>query len=239
MIREIPRTDFTEEDIPDWVLPIIEQLCVYEKHKDNPPLRQSYHMKGKLFPRSCTIEEGLLLSSVIEKNGLVSGVELGTGFGFSALFLGKAFEKTGGKVTTIDNYDEERANSDQYLINALSLRAKTAIFIHGWNFLHQCLKQLDLNSVEIRVGIFQSVVKKLHRKFDFAFIDGCHYDDEPMNDLFTVIPYLRTKYCIAFHDTHSPFVRAAYEKAVEHLKADAALYRTTHGLALVYKGIRI
>lgn len=51
-------------------------------------------------------QTALFLNQLIRNEGFVSGIEVGTSNGYSAIWLGKAFKANGGHLTTIEFYEK-------------------------------------------------------------------------------------------------------------------------------------
>lgn len=93
--------------------------------------------------------DGRFLYDLIVENDYKRGLEIGTYNGYSTLWLGLAFRKTGGKVTTIE-IDPESAREAQK------------------NFI-----KADLTDViDARINDAFEEIKNLRGEFDFVFIDA-------------------------------------------------------------------
>lgn len=90
--------------------------------------------------------------NLIVDGGFKSVIEVGTSNGYSGIWLGKALQKTGGKLTTIEFYDKR-------------------IVLAKENF-----EKCGVNDViEIMQGDAATVLEYLPKdyKVDFAFVDAC------------------------------------------------------------------
>lgn len=94
-------------------------------------------------------QTGRLLERLIILTKSKSILEIGTGEGYSTLFLAKAAKQTKGRVITIE---QDKSSAEKALRN---------------------LKKAKLSKfVEIKTGDALEILNKLHKKFDFVFIDG-------------------------------------------------------------------
>lgn len=117
-----------------------------EDQKVLPMLKHlSYRHGGMNVPAS----DGRLLYDLIIKNGYKRGLEIGTSNGYSGLWLGLAFQKTGGKLITIEI--EPR-------------RAKEA---------RENFKKAGLSAViDPRINDALKEIPEIEGDFDFVFIDA-------------------------------------------------------------------
>ncbi len=133
-------------------------------------------MKRK--PYFISEETGKLLERLILITSSRSILEIGTGDGYSTIFLAKAAKKTGGKIITIE---PEKESAQRALKN---------------------LKQARLNKlVEIKQGNSLEILKTMDKKFDFVFIDGMKRDY--LNYLKTIRKNLNKNCVIAAHNVIS------------------------------------
>ncbi len=93
--------------------------------------------------------DGEFLHDFIVERGYKRGLEIGTSNGYSAIWMGMALRKTGGKLVTLE-IDERRA----------SLARK--------NFARVKLGEV----IELREGDALEIVPELSGPFDFVFIDA-------------------------------------------------------------------
>ncbi|UCE18006.1 MAG: class I SAM-dependent methyltransferase [Gemmatimonadota bacterium] len=93
-------------------------------------------------------QDGRFLYNLITKNDYTRGLEIGTSNGYSTLWLGLAFRKTGGKVITIE---------------IESLRAKEAME----NFRKAGLDHV----IDTRINDAFEEIPKIEGDFDFVFMD--------------------------------------------------------------------
>lgn len=172
--------------------------------------------RGGKLPYSISEYEFNYMRDFIVKHNLTRGFELATGTCISTLSLGFGFAKTGGKLISIDSYEEEVTQcqpigttgktydqSQDYVLNSNLIKAynleSVVQLIIGWS-PHDCIESIDKN--------YQS-------NLDFAFFD-CPKSSE---DFTRDIAYLKTrmnkeKFAIFVHDTHcfmEDFNRLGYE----------------------------
>jgi predicted O-methyltransferase YrrM len=93
--------------------------------------------------------DGRFLHDLIIRNGYKKGLEIGSFTGYSALWLGLAFKKTGGRLVTIEY---EAASGEQARRNILSAGLETV--------------------VEARIADAFIEIPKIEGDFDFVFIDA-------------------------------------------------------------------
>jgi predicted O-methyltransferase YrrM len=94
-------------------------------------------------------EDGRLLYDLIIEKGYKRGLEIGTSNGYSTLWLGLAFRKTGGNVITLE-IDEERGREAQS------------------NFREAGLDDV----IDCRINDAFAVIPTIEGEFDFVFIDA-------------------------------------------------------------------
>ncbi len=122
------------EDIENLkVLPMLKMKALsYEHGEMNIPCR-----------------DGRFLYDLILKNGYIRGLEIGTFNGYSTLWLGLAFRKTGGRVITIE-YDRVRGEEARR------------------NFKKAGLEDV----IDSRINDAFEEIPKIEGNFDFIFIDA-------------------------------------------------------------------
>ena len=135
------------------------------------------YTKGSI--RTC---EAQTLYSIIRENKYKNIIDIGTGPGFSCLYLAQALkdERIDGKVTTFDITPKPEAE--------------------------ELIKQFELNDyVDFVLGDSKEQIplKMKTQTFDFVLIDGEHSYEQTKADLECVIQQLKPGGCIAFHDVYS------------------------------------
>lgn len=209
---------------------------------------KSRKLPDRAFPYSCTDEEGLALYHVVASNGLRSGYEVATAFGYSTGFLGLAAQRSGGEVVTMDCFVEEWKESFSYEADELGhAMAQTIADVHegryprGLEMANANLAALGLQDVVVlTLGVSPDHVDRAlsGRVLDFAFIDGGHFDGQPRRDFAAVAPYLAQRCAVFFHDNNdNPAVEEAVALAEDLLDAPAAVLPTRYGLTLVARDL--
>ena len=171
----------------------------------------SWRLQEKKFPYSCTDEEGLIINYIIQANQLKSGFEIATGFGYSSIYSGLGFKETKGKLISLDCYVEEDKEFPIYTNEELKkcvVRVKNNIqsgnYPAGLKFAKDHTNLLELsNTINFVIGLSPADIPSILEKvtLDFVFIDGGHFDGQPLKDFLAVLPYLADKWAIFFHDT--------------------------------------
>ena len=211
-------------------------------------LDKSRKLCDRLFPYSCTDEEGLVLSHVIRANGLRSGFEVATAFGYSTAYLGLALQENGGSLVTMDCYVEEWKESYNYdpeevevAVAAVLEDVGRGVLPAGLRFADEQLTALGLEEdVTLSIGVSPASVPDAlrGRAVDVVLIDGGHFGEQPTLDYFAVAPYLTDQCAVFFHDNNdNPAVENAVAFAERHLGADAVVFPTRYRLTLVGRGL--
>jgi predicted O-methyltransferase YrrM len=132
--------------IPDPAIRYPQPLAGIDDAKLLPMLEDlPYEYGGMNVARA----DGRLLHDLIVDNGYRRGLEIGTSNGYSTLWLGLAFRKTGGRVITLE-YDARRASEARS------------------NFERAGLADvIDAHSVDA----FEEI-PKIEGEFDFVFLDA-------------------------------------------------------------------
>jgi predicted O-methyltransferase YrrM len=209
----------------------------------------SWKLPMKKFPYSCTDEEGSILSYIIGVNKLVSGFEIATAFGFSSMYCGISLARNSGTLLSVDCYIEEFKEDYQYESDELQQRISVVRddivngkAPEGLKFARESAKILGLqDTITFEIGISPQDMPDLvgNRTFDFVFIDGGHFGEQPLLDFFAVLPYLENKCVVCFHDNISSPVDAAVKKAEEVFKTSAIVFDTRYKLTVVGRGIDV
>lgn len=165
----------------------------------------SIRMQGTQYPNSITEPEFNSIRQVIEKHNLKKGYEVGTGFGVSTLAMGLGFEKTGGKIVTIDAYHEE-ALQDPLQANA-NIKHEDS---RGFKSVQKLVSFHELEKVVFPMvgwspGDSEACINKVfgeEEKLDFVFIDAFHTEDAVIADFEAIKHRIDRDRCvIAFHDS--------------------------------------
>lgn len=181
--------------------------------KDNP-VKYEYNSEGSLKmskfkePWSIKKDEFDYMHDYIVKNNLKRGYEIATAFGISALSLGLAFKKTGGKIVTMDAYIEEHHNSCSAYKNKYNEKYFDSDGYKSVKFLTQKYGLQDTLFAEVgwSPDDTQPNLKKHYNleteKLDFVFIDGGHWDEAGIRDIKSVLPFIGNKCTFFFHDSN-------------------------------------
>jgi len=157
------------------------------------PFDAGYSLNG-CCQSSISPAEGEYMHDFIIKHDLQNGIEIGTGPGYSGLYLGSALKK----FYTVDN-----------CAIASSLHWDESQVIAHWRKMFDEMGLID-------VPLLKTVECSGLPKFDFAFIDGDHTNDAPTKDIFSLIPLMANNHHIFMHDTEGPYVREAIINAYKN-----------------------
>ncbi|TWU26351.1 hypothetical protein Pla52o_02040 [Novipirellula galeiformis] len=241
------------DEVLTRMTPIHEQLdrVLFPHEQPLDDLDWMHKLKNKAFPYSLTDEEGLMLYKVIADNQLKSGYEIATAFGYSSFYLGMAFQATGGSLLSVDAYIEEAEEDFQYTEerareHAESLRAALkngteSDIPEGLRFARWGAEQLGIaNIIDYQVGFSPLHVDELTqgREFDFAFIDGGHFGEQPVKDVESILGRLNpNRFVMAFHDTQCEAVAKAVHFACAKLSVPRITLRTRNQVVFLCRGI--
>ena len=115
-------------------------------------------------------------------------VEIGTGIGFSTIYLSQAIhELNGDKLHSIDIREESTSYTKQLLQRL------------GNNHL--------IDKIKFHTGNSKDVLPTIENNLDFALIDGSHTYDDTRRELLQVYPKVRKGGVIAFHDIQDSFTK--------------------------------
>ncbi|MGH2942566.1 MAG: class I SAM-dependent methyltransferase [Solirubrobacteraceae bacterium] len=228
--------------------PLQEALELVDEAAALDDLDQSRALRDRTHPRSCTDEEGLALYDVICANGLRSGFEIATAFGYSTAFMGLALARTRGRLVSMDCYVEEWTESFNYERDELAAavveimeRIDAGVYPSGLAFANEQLGALGLEDVvELSIGVSpESVADALGgRRLDVALIDGGHFGDQPTHDFEAVAPFLEPRCAVFFHDNNdNEAVQRAIAAAEGVLGSAARVLPTRYRLTLVGRDI--
>jgi predicted O-methyltransferase YrrM len=131
--------------------------------------------RGQWHDMNVPASDGQLLYDIILEKGYTRGLEIGTSTGHSAIWIGWAFSKTGGSLTTIE-IDETRYKQAIANIEEAGLSAY----------------------IDVRLADAHELVKQLNGPFDFVFSDA---DKEWYINYFKeVSPKMEPGGCFAAHN---------------------------------------
>jgi len=185
----------------------------FETIKNDKVLPLLKHLPRRHGGMNVPAVDGRLLYDIIIKRGYQRGLEIGTSNGYSGLWVGMAFQKTGGQVITLE-IEPERAREAQN------------------NF-----KKAGLDKViDSRICDAFKEIPNIEGKFDFVFIDAWK------NDYLKFLNLIRTRIkpggVITAHNVRN----ARYEMAdfLESIKSDPNFETTINrnssaGVSISYK----
>lgn len=208
-------------------------------------------LKTKKFPYSLTDEEGLVLHKLVADCGFREGYEIATAFGYSSLYLGLAFKKTGGRLVTVDAYVEE--SEENFLYSEDTARERAARFKEalvagrlnelpeGLQFAAENARVLGLQDIiQFEIAFSPDGIPPIlnNRLLDFAFIDGGHFGEQPILDVNAVLPNLcKDRFALVFHDTQCEAVAKAVYHAAAQTSGSIFSIHTRNRLVVVSRGI--
>jgi len=192
--------DFTH-DINALMPPV--KIVPSEMHHEHKGLRY----EGKGLPVSISENEFNYIRDYVIKNKFKSAIEIGTGIGISAIAIGLGLKKTGGKLLTIDSYEEELLN-----VQPKKLSGKVNVDAVGADFLEWALYQFNIEEqVTPLLGWFpKDTIYDVgdfviaNGNFDLVMIDAAKNDYTFIDIMRAVVPYMnRRKFSIIIHDVHT------------------------------------
>ena len=146
-----------------------------------------YILKGYVRPVSVSSSEAYFLTNIVLLSGVTNILEIGTGFGYSAMWLalGLLFGKRRGTVITLDNYTEGGLGHE-------GLRAaQTMAQRLGVGYLIEFAEGSSPEGVPLVVD---------QRSVDMAFVDANHHGTHPVDDYVAVKRFLGESSVLLFHD---------------------------------------
>jgi predicted O-methyltransferase YrrM len=150
--------------------------------------------RGRRYPIAHSISAAICrrYADLIVKQGLRRGLEIGTLFGFSTLFLADAFAQTGGELDTID------------------IRYAKRIWVDGQEIedVHEVAERLIAEAghgdrVSFHAGDSNSLLAELIEagaEYDFALVDGSHKFEVALLDFIGVDRMLKVGGYVAMDD---------------------------------------
>ena len=147
---------------------------LYERGWHPPALFGSLGTAVKVF-------EIQTLYSIVKEKKYSNILEIGTGTGFSSLYLAKALESNGHHFGTLDSVDLSKESQ------------KRARMLH-----HRC--GIDPAFTNFICGDSTTAVPSLDREFDLCLIDGSHDYAVTKQDFLNIFPKVRPGGCVVFHD---------------------------------------
>jgi predicted O-methyltransferase YrrM len=159
-----------------WILtvPALAQVGDLEK-TDQEVQAVLARMRGKWRVWNVPEQDGRILHDIVVEKGYTRALEIGTSTGHSALWIGWALSKTGGKLVTLEIDEAQHRQAVELFADAGLSRI-----------------------VEAKLGDAHRLVNELPGPFDFVFIDA---DKEWYTDYAkALIPRLAAGGCIAAHN---------------------------------------
>ena len=241
------------EELRPRLVPITDRLgpVLFPNQIAFDELDWMYKLPDRKFPYSLTFEEGMMMHYLVSANGLKQGYEIATAFGFSSFFIATAFEKTGGHLISADAYIEEEmedfiydlASTQEHVAKLRQLQKDEQHdqLPRGLQFAIEGAAALGVDSfVDYRIACSPEGVPELldDRRLDFAFIDGGHFGEQPVLDVQSVLPFLRSdRFLMMFHDTQCEAVAKAVHFAAESTGTNPFSIHTRNRIVAVAKGI--
>jgi predicted O-methyltransferase YrrM len=150
--------------------------------------------RGKRYPIAHSTSANICrrYSDLIVEHNLKCGLEIGTLFGFSTLFLADAFVRTGGRLDTVDIRYAKRAWNNGEEIEDIHEVAERLVAQAG----------LD-DRVTFHVGNSNEVLPQLIEaggEYDFGLIDGSHRFEVALLDFICLDRMLRVDGYVAIDD---------------------------------------
>jgi len=152
-------------------------------------------------PFSISENEFNYMKDFILKCNLKNGFELATGGGISTISIGYALKENGGKLLSIDSYEEEIKQKQPTGNNQIEIENSV-----DFENNKKLMNLFNLNNVILKKGwspnncIYN--IEKYFDKLDFIFLDCPKTDQDFIRDIKYLINYLDEKYAIFVHDTH-------------------------------------
>ena len=168
---------------------------VFSDNPNIPPFR----------PTSIPTEEGEALSKWVAKEQAARTIEIGLAYGFSALHIGEGLllgNATNPKHTVIDAF---QAQENKYAKVGLNILSEAGLG----------------DIIEFYGEKSEIVLPRLlseERKFDFAFVDGCHLFDCVFLDLFYLGQLVKKGGIIFLDDYDKPAIRKAATFFIKNLE---------------------
>lgn len=189
-------------------------------------------MNGYAFPVSITEDEFGWIRDYVREHKFKSAYELGTGFGLSACAIGLGLRGHGGKLVTMDCYSEERYDSAGSHPRPCDVNSNS----DGRHIAEELLTRFELTDVvELKFGISPEGVAEVlgDRLLDLAFIDGAHFDDQLLDDVWAIWDRLSAPFTVMLHDVRC-FKQDTLDAIGERLGAKMAMVDVPRTFTLGY-----
>jgi predicted O-methyltransferase YrrM len=142
------------------------------------------------FPSGVTWDTGSILYRLVRDHACHNSLEIGLGFGLSALFICQAHQdQGGGSHTAIDPYEDSHYKS----VGLLNTQRAG---------LGHLLRHFPARSFEVLPRLLEA-----GERFDLAFVDGRHHLDFALVDFFYIDRLLNVGSFIVFDDLWLPAIR--------------------------------
>ena len=166
------------------------------------------HMKmiGHSFPYSIKNDEFVYLQQLIVEHKLMRGFECATAFGISSCAIASGFQRTGGKLVTLDAYIEEETKDPNVYRNVSSHTYNESAGYKSVMFLREHFNLT--NNLYPEIGWSPNDVDTIIKKhfhgdlLDFVFLDAGHFSEQMIKDIDAFVPFLDSKFVLAFHDDY-------------------------------------
>ncbi len=175
------------------------------------PLLKSVHGKSQRW--NVPPVDGRFLYDLVLERGYKRGLEIGTSNGYSTLWLGLAFRRTGGQIVTLEIDTERAAEARKHFLQA---------------------GLVDL--VQLRVGDAFQEIPKLEGTFDFVFIDAWKQDYKKFLDL--VYPRVSKGGVVTAHNvlSHASGMEEFLGWIQDHPGLETTIHRTSpSGISVSFK----
>ena len=97
------------------LFPFLGTVTAQQPEKTSESFRKGYLEKFPWTLSNTTAGDAMLLRILVESTGAKNGVEVGTNTGYGAISMGIGFERTGGRLTTIEIDSRTAASARSHL----------------------------------------------------------------------------------------------------------------------------
>ena len=153
--------------------------CRYDNlpdNTDNTVISMLIKLPSEFERGNISFKDGRLLYDLIIQKGYNHGLEIGTSNGYSALWQGLAFKKTGGRLLTVE-------------IDSIAAREAQDNFIKAG---------LD-DVIDLKIDDAKHVLESTNEKYDFVFVDT---GDSGMDFFGLTYPFLNNGGTIVIHNVN-------------------------------------
>lgn len=158
-----------------------------------------------MFPVAIGLREGLALRDWVRREGARRTLEVGLGYGVSALFICEGLVENGGDVrhVAIDPFQFAGGPEHRTTFSGAGLAVLEEAGVRGLVEFHEETSQVVLPRL-LAAG----------RSFDLAFVDGTHVFDGVLGDLTHAGRLVQPGGIVFVDDTQLPDVRRALDNCV-------------------------